>query len=324
MASYTEIQSFKDLMKQREAAQFARAGADRRYQIENVRDQGSARLGQAIDQFNSLFTQLVGRAPDNNEIDVFNKNILAQNYQVGAHESGTIADLRDPTTQFINDNFQKQAEEQVNNQLVQQQAEASRLAGFAREQGRTAISSVEQDLMNYQQKLFEKLRPNLITSLQTQGLLNTGGLNESIAGAQKDLADEGSNYLRDQRLQNELAANQIEYGGQAAPYMFQQQQALNQVPWMQQQGMGALDRNFTNRQNELQFGRQLALVQAQADAQKGSQPNFLKQFGGQLLGNALYGGASAIGRNMQGQGGQAGGYPAAAAIPKPYNFMGAA
>jgi hypothetical protein len=324
MASYKDIQSFKDLLAQREGAQFARAGANRNYQIENTRDQGSARLGQAVEQFNSLFTQLVGRAPDNNEIDVFNKNILSQNYQVGAHESGTLADLRDPTTQFINDNFQKQAEQQVQQQLQGQQTEATRLAGFAREQGRTAISSVEQDLMNYQQKLFEKLRPNLITSLQTQGLLNTGGLSEAMAGAQKDLADEGSNYLRDQRLQNELAANQIEYGGQAAPYMFQQQQALNQVPWMQQQGMASLDRNFQSRQNELQFGRQLQLMQAQADAQRGSQPNFLKQFGGQLLGNALYGGASALGRNIQQSGGGQGGYPAAATAPKPYNFMGAA
>lgn len=255
------------------------------WNVNHVMPESDRQLRGAMGTFSNMFRQLVGRDPDESEqnqlFDYIGRDVRGFGSSFG---QGTTNDLlRD----FVNTNFQRQAEDQVNRELQGQQAEATRLADLFRSQGNAAIDSTQNSLLDYQQRLFEKLRPQLITSLQTQGLLNTGGLNEAIAGAQGDLAAAGSEELRAMRLANEQQANAIAFGGASAPYEFQRAQALNRVPYLQSLGQGAIDRTFQNSMQQNAYQNQLNLLREQAAIQSQNQPSFLKQVGGQLVGNLL-------------------------------------
>lgn len=232
-------------------------------------------------QFNTLFENLVGRAPTQDEMNRYVTDFVIPNTNNIAQPNSQFRQtIRDQLGQFVGDNFQRAAQQNVEQQLQSQTGEANRLADLFRTQGRQAINDTEQSLLDYQQKLFDKLRPNLLTSLQAQGLLNTGGLNEAVAGAQEDLATEGSNYLRDARLQNEQQANAIAFSGAEAPYQFRVGQIMNQVPQLQAQAQQASDRGFQTFLQNLQYQQQLGLLQAQ----KQQQPSFLKSLGQSFLG----------------------------------------
>jgi len=266
---------------------------------------GADTLTQAAAQFNSLFRNLVGRDPTPDEANTFYDAQLARRpWEYGDAGSQEYRALRDTATSFITDNFQDAIQKDVELQLKNQQAEATRLADLFRTQGNQAISGVEESLLGYQQKLFERLRPQLLTSLQAQGLLDTGGLNMALAGQQGDLAREGAKQIADLKFQNEQAANQIAFGGASAPYQFQQGMAMNKVPWMQQQAQGSLQNLFQQRIMDQQSANQMALLNRQAQIQRESQPSFLRtlgqnfaqNFGGQLG----TGSANALGSSILG------------------------
>lgn len=275
--------------------QRGRAGLDRRYQVVSE-DQARSNASAVFSQFDSQFRNLVGRDPNEDERSQFYNQVLRSNkdfgsvYTPGASESGTLFDLLPQTQAFVSGNFQRSAEEQALAELESQKAQANSLAELFRTQGRTAIADTEKSLLDYQSRLFERLRPQLMVSLQSQGLLNTGGLNEALAGQQADLANEAGRYVADLNYQNDTAANQIAFGGQQAPYLFQQGQALNRVPWMQQQGQNALQTSLAQRQGELDFTRQLQLLQTQAQMQRDMRPSFLSNLGNSFVtsaGNSL-------------------------------------
>lgn len=234
--------------------------------------------------FESQFQNLVGRAPTAEEINKFYGYVSTNPTQFGSsYSQGTTNSvLKD----FINSNFQQAAQTQAMSDMQKQQGEASRLAELSRTQGNQAISSVESGLQDYQQRLFEKLRPQLLTSLQSQGLLNTGGLNEAFAGQAKDLADQTNNYLLQQKLANEQQANAIEFGGQSAPYNYNMATIQQRVPYMQQQGQVGLDQVFQNAMQKNQLQNQLQLIKAQTQAQESLQPSFFRTFS-QGLGNSM-------------------------------------
>jgi hypothetical protein len=228
--------------------------------------------------FKNMFTQLVGRAPDEGELRTMFSQIAPGN----AFATSSPDDqnkFRDIVSQFIGDNYQKQAQDVTNQQLQGQQGEANRLADLFRTQGRQAISDTESGLLDYQNRLFEKLRPNLITSLQTQGLLNTGGLNEAMAGAQGDLALASQDSLMNARLQNEQQANAIAYSGAAAPYQFQMGQITNGVPYMQQQAQQSMSNLYQQRLVDQQYQDNLALMNRQQQIQGDSQKSLARIFG---------------------------------------------
>lgn len=231
-------------------------------------------LATAGQTFINQFTNLVGREPTQVELNQYYTDFAVQNKLLT--NPGNTMGLSDATKTFISDNYQRAAEEQAKQELLGQQTEANRLADLFRTQGTAAINSTEQSLLDYQQRLFEKLRPNLITSLQAQGLLNTGGLNEAVAGAQSDLAAAGSEELRQQRLANEMGANEIAFGGASAPYQFAQANSMNRLPFLQQQGQGAMNRSYQTFLTNLNFQNQLAL---QKDARGGGKGGFLQQIG---------------------------------------------
>lgn len=260
----------------------------------NARADLDMRLNQVGSQFSTMFKNLVGRDANETELNQFftesGGNII-YNSPLGRSEADTL-NVRNQIGTYVGDTFQGAANDNAEQQLKGQQAEANSLADLFRTQGRQAISDTESGLLDYQQRLFERLRPNLITSLQAQGLLNTGALSQSIAGAQGDLATAAQGQLLDMRYQNEQGANAIAYGGASAPYMFKQQQIMNQPSMFQQSGADALNRAFQTYTQNLDFQQRSAMMNQQASLQRGMQPSFL-----QTLGQSA---ATSLGQNLNG------------------------
>lgn len=278
---YQDLSGFQDAYAKIAAQQVGLGSGDRPGLV--------TRLNDVASQFKTQFKNLVGRDPTNDEINQFYQqsggNVIA-NSPSGRSENNT-TDVRNQIVQYVGDSFQQQAKDYATQQLTGQQGQANQLADMFRTQGRAAISSTEQNLMDYQQKLFEKLRPNLITSLDAQGLLDTGGLNQALAGAQQNLADNAQGYLIDANMHNEQGANQIAFGGASAPYYFQQNQIMQQPGYLQQAGQNALSSNNATYMDNLNYAHQLGLIQAQMKAQQELQPSFLRTFSqstGQNLG----------------------------------------
>jgi hypothetical protein len=245
-----------------------------KWNTDHVIPESQRQVESGAQTFQNLFRQLVGRDADETETNSFYENVAGNARQYGqTFSQGSTSDY---VKDFVASNFQRTAEDQALSELQKQQQQATSLADLYRNQGRQAISGVEGRLQDYQSRLFEKLRPQLITSLQSQGLLNTGGLNEAFAGAAKDLAADTSNYLTDQYLQNEQGANAIAFGGASAPYEYAKQQALGRTGQLQAQGESAIQRAFQQRVMDQQFNNQMNLMNRQATIQNSMQPSFLR------------------------------------------------
>lgn len=243
-------------------------------------------ISQDLEKFASKFTSLVGRAPTDAEKNTFVDQFVVPNAaSIGAANTSLYQDKGNYITGFIGDTFQKQAEDVASQKLTEQQGQANDLANLFRTQGTQAINSTEQSLLDYQQKLFDRLRPNLITSLQTQGLLNTGGVNQAVAGAQADLATAGTEALREARFNNEQQANAIAFSGASAPYEFQRNSIVNKVPYLQAQSQNALQNNYNTFLSNLGFNQQIALQNNAAKIAANSQPGFLQRMGQNFAGS---------------------------------------
>lgn len=237
-------------------------------------------VGNWVNNFTSQFTNSVGRAPTQDEINVFLHNFVAPNagniIEPGSAQSQNSTNY---IQQFVGQNYQKAAQDYATQQLQDQQTQANSLADLFRTQGNAAISDTEQSLLDYQSKLFDKLRPNLITSLQSQGLLDTGGMNEAVAGVQGDLANNASNYIAQLKYQNDQAANQIAFGGASAPYYYKQGTITQNPNTLLDSGNTATAFNNNTFLDNLNYQHQLDLIKAQTQAQESLQPSFLRTFG---------------------------------------------
>lgn len=243
-------------------------------------DAFGSEVNHQLSSFSAQFQNLVGRAPTSDEQSAFVNQYVIPNTN-NLTNAGSAQ--RQNTSQYVNDYIntynQGAAKDYATQQLTSQQGEANRLGDLFQSQGKSAINDTEQTLLDYQSKLFDKLRPNLITSLQAQGLLNTGGMNEAFAGKAKDLADSAGSYLADANLQNDQQANAIRFGGASAPYQYQQGNILSSVPYLQQMGQQASTNGFNTFMSNLDYSHQLGLIGAQTNAQRGLQPSFLRTFG---------------------------------------------
>jgi hypothetical protein len=238
-------------------------------------------LGDAYDRFAAQFQQLVGRAPTDQEAGQLFSQVVTPAIQKNGR-AFDLNDVADRSRSAIPDLFGTQIEQKATQDLQNQQGEANRLGDLFQQQGQGAINNVQQSLLDYQSRLFERIRPNLITSLQSQGLLNTGGMNEALAGQQADLAAEGSRQIADLGYQNEQAANAIRFGGAAAPYEYQKAQILNRVPQMQAQANNSMNQLFQQRFADQQFQNQMALLNRQGQLQQRQNGGFFQQMGGAL------------------------------------------
>lgn len=236
-----------------------------------------------VDQFYNLFTNYVGRPPTDAEITQFSHD-NTQGTGVWTPESGLRA-VTDPTqirnalTGYITDTFQQQANQTAQDKLAAQTSQWNDLANQYETQGTSAINDTQQALLDYQSKLFDRLRPNLLTSLKAQGLLDTGGLNEAVAGVQGDLANNASQYIAQLQLQNKQNANSIRFGGASAPLSYAQALATNQPQAFSSNGAGALNFNNNTFMSNLDYQHQLGLQNNAARIWADQQPSMLSKIG---------------------------------------------
>lgn len=286
MVDYTGLSGYQTAQQQLLQGQAASAGNNA------AAGDITNRLHSVGDEFSNLFTNLVGRAPTDDELSQFfsqsGGSVIANSPLQRSETNPT--DVRNQIAQYVGDTFQGAAKDYATQQLTAQQGQANSLADLFRTQGNSAISDTENSLLDYQTKLFNQIRPGLITSLQAQGLLNTGGMDEALAGQQADLANQGSQYIANLKLQNDQAANQISFGGASAPYYYQQGLISQQPGQLAAAGEGALAANTNTFMDNMNYQHQLGLIQAQAQAQQGLQPSFFRTLGqsfGTSMGNSM-------------------------------------
>jgi len=247
-------------------------------QWNNPADEESANaLTQYGDQFAALFKNYVGRDPDGTEVDQFFGSVVAPQGKFEDQQK-----LRDRTATFVGDTFKQAAEDQSLNELKAQQGQANDLASLFRKQSNDTLATYESGLMGFTQKLMERVRPNLITSLQAQGLLNTGGLNQALAGQESDFANNASQQVNDLRLQQNQQADAIAFGGASAPLAYQQAQSLNRVPNLMQAGQQGLMNAYGTQSQSNLFAQQMNYLNRQGQLQQRQKTGF-----GSVFGNAL-------------------------------------
>lgn len=246
------------------------------------------------DDFRQQFQNKVGRPPNESEYAIFFKSLGAAG-PWGQESTGFATKNKEMTRGLISDYFSSTAEEEATKR-AEAMANKAVAPGSAfdvwQNQYRDSLNTVEKSLMDYQTRLFEKLRPSLITSLNTQGLLNSGALNKAFAGAASDLADTSSSYLANARgAVDQDIANQ-RYGIMKAPGDFALSSNFNRIPNLYSSGQTALNNVFNSYLQDQNFQNQMKLM----ESQRQEQPSLLATLGGQILGGAAAGYASRFGR----------------------------
>lgn len=295
--------------------------------------------------FSQIFKNYVGRDPNKDEYSqffssvilpqwnqLFNPDVLRQTTSglVQQYYSRTAGEeaLRRAEDQT------KLAEEKQAGQITNYEAQARPLIDAFRRQGDEAIgryeksygealTGVEKSLEDYQKRLFEKLRPQLLTSLQSQGLLNSGALNQAFAGAAGDLGAEGARYMQglrssaaqevsNQRLANEMESLSLprqitsaralgdlstELEQRQLPFRLRQQTTLNEIPGLTQSGQSALSNVWSHVMQQQAFDNQKRLLEMQRPER--SSP--LSQYGGLILGGLAGGFGQSLGGGMAGR-----------------------
>lgn len=238
------------------------------------------KLGELANDFEGAFTNLVGRSPNAAEFQQMFSTIGPQiANSPGGFQNTAGQDILNQIQQYVGNSYQQTAKDFATQQLQNQVGQARDLADQYRQMGTQALDSTKQYLLDYQNQLFNRLQPQIITSMQAQGLLNTGGYNEAMAGAQKDLAAQAQGYLADANLQMQNQANQIAFSGAASPYYYQQANIMNQVPYLQQQAANAMNFQNQNYFNNQAFGQQMALQNNYFKNMQDMQPSFLRTLG---------------------------------------------
>lgn len=243
-------------------------------------------LNQYASTFAGMFKDKVGRDPTQNEYDQFFQHVVQTDAPWTAPADFTKAG--EETKGFLGDFYTKTAQDEAKKKIEDTSNQAV-APGGAFDQWQKAymgsVDTVQNSLTDYQNRLMEKIRPQLLTSLQSQGLLNTGALNEAFAGQAADMASTGSNYvagLRGQAAQD--IANQ-KYQIQSNPTNYTLNNAYASVPNMVAGGQNALGNIWNSYLSNQNYQQQLGLY----NAQQQNQPSMLQQYGGMILGGAAAG-----------------------------------
>ena len=235
-----------------------------------------------IDTFKNQFQNYVGRDPKPEEYNQFFK-FLGQQGPWAQEVTAFSGKIGPETTGLIKDYYTREAQNEAQKQLeTQTQAAIAPNSAFDVWQNsyRNTLSDVEKSLSDYQTKLFEKLRPNLITSLQAQGLLNSGALNEAFAGAGKDLASEAANQIANARGAVEQDIANQRYQLASAPTSYQLSNTANNPANLINSGQQALQNVWQGVLQQNEFNNQRRLLEM---APKQTS-NPLAQYGGLILG----------------------------------------
>lgn len=249
-----------------------------------------------VDEFTAQFSDLVGRAPNEVEYNKFFKYLGGEDLTSRWMGNDTFT----PKVQgLLSSQFRRTAEEEATKQ-AQAQVDAQMAPNSAFNTWKNSVNQNVNDtataLQDYQTRLFEKLRPQLLTSLQSQGLLNTGALNEAFAGAASDLTQANQGYVAQMKnAAGQDIANQ-EYAIRSSPGNYALQNTYGRVPSLTQAGQTAIQGAYQGAlQGQLmnqQYGYQQNLLNQQAN----NQPSYLQQIGGQIVGGIAAGYGSRLGR----------------------------
>ena len=264
---------------------------------------GTAQASQDIqgyaDTFQQMFNSFVGRDPTSQEYDQFLGDVV-QNDQPWSKNLDS-NQLRQETqgllSQFYTGEAQKTAQ-----QKLQDTANAAVAPGSAFDQWQQSymksLDDVSSSLQDYQSKLFEKIRPQLLTSLKAQGLLDTGGLNQALAGTAGDLASASQNYMAQAKGQAAQDIANQKYNVMSQPTNYAMSSAFNSVPNLTQSGQTSLQNVYGNMVNTNMANLNNSFANDMYSRQLSNQPSLLQQYGGAILGGAAGSFGSSLGSSF--------------------------
>lgn len=248
------------------------------------------------DEFRSQFKNVIGRDPSKEEFGEFFKHLTNDQPWTQIINPNQ---LSQEVTGLLQNRFSSLAADEAEKR-ARSKAEAAVAPGSAfdvwQNAYRNSLSETEKSLSDYQTRLFEKLRPNLLTSLQAQGLLNTGALNEAFAGAAKDLSDESSRYIAQAKGGIEADIANRRYDIMASPGNFGLQTTYSGIPNLYSGGQAALDRAYQGYLTNMNFENQMELMRAS----RPDRVSPLSQYGGLILGGIASGFGQGLGRRAGG------------------------
>lgn len=249
--------------------------------------------------FKQMFTDKVGREPTAQEYDNFLQSVVVPDQPWS--KSLEQPQLQEQTRGLLSDFYTGEAQKTAA-QKLQDEATSALAPGSAfdiwQKAYMGAANDVEKNLLDYQSKLFEKIRPQLLTSLQAQGLLDTGGLNKAIVGAQTDLANSAGQYAAGVRQAAATDVANQRYQVASAPSLYKTQAAFGAVPNLTAAGQSALQNVYNNMVNTNYLNATQAFQREMYDKQLGSQPSLLSQYGGMILGGMAGGAGQALGQKL--------------------------
>lgn len=240
-------------------------------------------------EFASQFKDKVGRDPTSDEYGQFFKHLTNESPWMQVLPSTQVSqDVQGLLSSQFSSTVQDAATKKG-----QDQATAATAAGSPFDIWQQAVmknvSDTSASLQDYQQRLFQKLQPQLMTSLQAKGLLDSGALNEAFAGAAKDLTDANTGYVADLTNQANTNIANTKYAITSSPGNTALQNTLGLPSNMTQYGQSALNNVFnSDLQRSLmqqQFGNQQSLL----NQQYANQPSLLQQYGGAIVGGVAGG-----------------------------------
>lgn len=247
--------------------------------------------------FGKMFKDKVGRDPTADEYNTFFQQVVIpdQPWATPADFTRATEETKSTLSDFFTTAAQEQAQKKAQESSAAAVAPGSSFDQWANSY-RNSISGVEQSLADFQSRLMEKIRPQLLTSLKTQGLLDTGGLNKAFAGTAGDLTSAAQNYIAQARSGTEQDINNQKYNLLSLPYQQQSQYTMGQIPNLTASGQNALQNVWNQNLMNQQFKQQRQLL---AD-QNSQQPSLLQQYGGMILGGTAGGFGQNAGRRMAG------------------------
>lgn len=216
-------------------------------------------------QFSNLFENNVGRPPTDAE---FAKMFGELGPQILSSQSGFAGinsdaqGTRNLLAQYIGDAFQGAAQETAQQKTRDLASQYGSLADQYLEMGKKSLGNLSDELKTYSTSLFEKLRPQLNLAAQAGGYADSGGQTLQEQGALKDLADQGRGKLADSAYDIETNANNIRYGGAAAPVSMASTFAANTPYAVANLGEGGTNFRNANTMADYDVERQLRLMNA--------------------------------------------------------------
>jgi hypothetical protein len=261
------------------------------YESDNPGKGGAQQIKQYTDQFVNQFKNYVGREPTTDEVNTFwEQEVLPRSPYAAPLNQDT---LKANVKTLLSDTFTKAAQDQATADL-QTQAEKAVAPGSAYDEWANAymgaVNNTEGALKDYQTRLFEKLRPNLITSLKTQGLLDTGALNTAFAGAASDLDATTANYMASARMGAATDIANQKMNIMSLPFQSQSNYTMNTVPNLTSAGQTALSNVWQQNLLTQQYLNERALQ----EMKMGSQPSALATIAGQMAGGIASNAAGGI------------------------------